>query len=328
MSVADEVLAVRRGAGLFELADRGLLEIAGGDARRWLNGMVSNYVALLREGPERSGCRALVLSNKGRVLAELHVLLVGEAFWLELPRASAEPIAERLGRFVIDDVRIADRSADDARFGVEGPAAGRALEGALGGGPLALADGSCGRRTADGAEVAVARFGWSGEEAYQLFVPEASRESVQARLVEVAVPCSLESLEVLRVEAGRPRWGAELSEDVLPPEARLEGAISYTKGCYTGQEIVARLRSRGHVNHILVGLRFDGAAPPAPGVRLRAAKAEIGEVTSAVRSPVAGAIGLGFVRVGHDAPGTLLDAGGRTAHVAALPLVPPTGPLP
>lgn len=326
MSVAAEVQAVRRRAGFFALRDRGVLEISGSDARRWLNGMVSNDVALLQPGAERSGCAALLLSNKGRVLAALHVLLVDEAFWLELPAVSAAAVAERLGRFIIaDDVRVADRGGAFARFGLEGPGAAAALAEALGGEAPRLAPGACQRRSVGGAEGLVARFGWSGEDAYQIFAAPERAEEIAGRLARVAEPCSPEALEVLRVEAGAPRWGAELSEDVLPPEARLEGAISYTKGCYTGQEIVARLRSRGHVNHLLVGLRFEGAALPPPGARLRHGDAEIGEVTSAVLSPSAGPIGLGFVRVGHDAEGTLLDAAGAAARVAALPLVAPAG---
>lgn len=326
MSVDDEVRAVRHAAGFFHLGDRGLLEISGGDARRWLNGMVSNDVALLRPGPERSGCPALLLSRKGRVLAALHVLLVGEDFWLELPRNAASPVAEQLARFVIaDDVRIANRSDDFARFGVEGPGAAATVAHALGGDVPVLAPGACERRARAGADCVVARFGWSGEDAYQLFVPQETAGDLAARLAGAASPCSAQALEVLRVEAGLPRQGAELSEDVLPPEARLEGSISYTKGCYTGQEIVARLRSRGHVNHLLVGLRFGGGALPAPGTKLRAESAEIGEVTSAVRSPDAGPIGLGFVRVGHDAPGTVLEAAGAEVRVAALPLVSASG---
>jgi folate-binding protein YgfZ len=133
---------------------------------------------------------------------------------------------------------------------------------------------------------------------------------------------------VLRIEAGRPRLGAELSQAVLPPEARLEGSISYTKGCYIGQEIVARLRSRGHVNHLLVGLRVEGPALPARGASIRAGDAPIGEVTSAARSPHAGVIALGFVRVGHDAPGTVLAVDGARAQVAALPFVVPSRAAP
>jgi folate-binding Fe-S cluster repair protein YgfZ len=109
---------------------------------------------------------------------------------------------------------------------------------------------------------------------------------------------------------------------VLPAEARLEHAVSFSKGCYVGQEIVARVRTRGSVNHLLVGLRFEGEAPPAPGTELRAAGRRVGEVTSVARSDVLGAIGLGFVRREHALPGTGLDADGTPAQIRALPPEP------
>jgi folate-binding protein YgfZ len=129
-------------------------------------------------------------------------------------------------------------------------------------------------------------------------------------------------LEVLRIEAGRPRAGAEIGPDTLPAELRLvERAVSFTKGCYTGQEIVARMASRGRVGHLLVGIRFDGDALPAANTPIRIGEAKVGEITSVARSPLAGAIGLGIVRKGFDAPGTLVDAGGCAGRVVELPFV-------
>lgn len=125
-------------------------------------------------------------------------------------------------------------------------------------------------------------------------------------------------LEVLRVEQGVPRQGRELTKDVLPAEARLERAVSETKGCFTGQEVVTRMRSRGRVSHLLVGFRFAGALP-APGSELLAGERSVGSVTSAVLSPRLGAIGLGFVRQGEAEPGNLLRTGEAEARVAALP---------
>jgi folate-binding protein YgfZ len=129
-------------------------------------------------------------------------------------------------------------------------------------------------------------------------------------------------LETLRVEAGTPRQGRELDEDVLPAEARLDDTIATTKGCYVGQEIVARLRSRGQVNHLLVGLRFEGSAPAVDTPLVRDGK-RTGEVTSTAQSPRAGSIGLGFVRREHSEPGTEVDAAGESAVVVGLPFVAP-----
>jgi len=130
-----------------------------------------------------------------------------------------------------------------------------------------------------------------------------------------------EALEILRVEAGIPLLGQELDDDVLPPEARLERAIATNKGCYVGQEIIARLRARGQVNHLLVGLRLEGADLPAVGTKLSAAGRETGEITSVARSPSQGPIALGYVRREHAAEGTEVDLDGGRARVAALPFV-------
>jgi folate-binding protein YgfZ len=127
-------------------------------------------------------------------------------------------------------------------------------------------------------------------------------------------------LEILRIESGTPRQGFELSEDVLPAEARLDAAISTKKGCYVGQEIVARLRSRGQVNHLLVGLCFEGDLPER-GALLSVNGKRTGEITSVAWSPRAGAIGLGFVRREHSEPGSVVDAAGQPAIVTALPFV-------
>ena len=130
-------------------------------------------------------------------------------------------------------------------------------------------------------------------------------------------------LELLRIEAGCPRLGAELDEDVLPAEAHLtERAVSFTKGCYTGQEIVARIESRGRVNHLLVGLAFE-AETPALGAPLREGERQVGEVTSVCVSPQCGAIGLGYVRRALAEPGTRLECEGGSVQVAALPFVAP-----
>ncbi len=139
------------------------------------------------------------------------------------------------------------------------------------------------------------------------------------------VRAGLEVLEILRIEAGRPRLGLDLDESVLPAEARLERAISTEKGCYTGQEIVARLASQGQVGHWLVGLETEGSAPLAVEAEVTAGDRRVGEVTSACVSPIAGSIGLAYVRRGFDRPGTELGVESRRVRVASLPWVFPPG---
>jgi folate-binding protein YgfZ len=330
--------AVRRGVGLFPMPTRGLIEVTGEDGERWLDGMLSNHVAALSEGSEHSGCYALLLTPKGRIVADFHVLLRGSGFWLETRRDAVAGVMERLERYIIaDDVRLADRSGDFDRLGVEGPGAGALLARASGRDP-GLARDACCELDIGGSRVVLGAFGWSGESAYQIFAARGEGERVAQALSAASGAELLRAdpgvLEVLRVEAGIPALGAELDEEVLPAEAHLDHAISTTKGCYTGQEIVARLRSRGQVNHLLVGLRFcdgqgdaegdrkgDGEELPALGEKLFAGERETGEVTSVCRSATAGPIGLGYVRREHAEPSTLLRVGDSKARVSALPFV-------
>ena len=324
MSAGDEAAAVRNAAGLFRLTGRGLLCVEGQDRLRWLDGMVSNDVAALEAGPQRSGCYATLLSRKGRIVADLHVLLRPEAFWLETAAEAVAPVKATLERFIVaDDVVLRDASAEQERLALEGPAAPAILERALGA-PLELAPEACAELEIDGVKLLVAAFGWSGAPGFQLFAPVGTGQALAARLERAGAADGLlrageAALEILRIEAGIPRLGAELDEDVLPAEARLEHAISTSKGRYTGQEIVARLASRGQVNHLLVGLRCAGEEPPPVGAELRAEGRTIGEVTSACRSLAAGAIALGYVRRPFDVPGTRVSVNGGEALVSPLP---------
>jgi aminomethyltransferase len=310
--------------GLFRRADRALLCVAGADRVRWLDGMLSNDVRSLAVGPERSGCYALLLSPKGRIQADLHVLQRGDFFWLELAADALARVRGQLERYVIaDDVSLADETPHWARLALEGPGARAVLERAAGAPGIAAADCGLDLRLG-GVPVVVAAWGETAT-GLQLFVPRESGERVADALRTAAdgelVEGDAETLEVLRIEAGRPRLGAELDDEVFPAEAGLvPRAVSLTKGCYTGQEIVARLESRGRVNHRLVGLRCADPEPPAPGTALEdEAGKRVGEVTSACVSPAAGAIALGFVRLPQDAPGTSLRAGARRVEVTALP---------
>jgi folate-binding protein YgfZ len=327
----DAARARARGA-LFALPDRGLVEVGGADRVRFLQGQLTQDVGDLGPAGPRSGCYALVLTPQGRIVSDLHVLARPGAVWLEMASEQVPAVLARLERYVIaDDVELADRSSEQVRFGVEGPRAGAILEAAARR-PLPLAPDSALPASIAGAEVLVAAFGWSGEEARQVLAPAAAGEAVGAALgaaaaAEGAIIAGSDLLEVLRVEAGIPRAGAELGEDVLPAEAGLLArAVSFTKGCYTGQEVVARMASRGRMGHQLVGLVLEAPADaplPARGAPLTREAARVGEVTSAVWSPSAGAIALGYVRTAHAETGTRLEVEGIGARVAPLPFVAP-----
>jgi aminomethyltransferase len=304
-------------AGLFRLAERGVIEVSGADRTRWLDGMISADVKSAKIG---DGAWGLLLTRQGRVVADLHVLARADSFWLELERTGVATVLARLAGYVIaDDVVLTDRSADFARLALEGPRAAATLS-AASGEEVALAEHAWRELALAGARVTVAAYGFTGFPAFQLFAPAAAAEAVAAALLGAgAVEASADALECLRVEAGTPRLGYELDESVLPAEARLEGAIAIQKGCYTGQEVVTRMRTRGRAAHQLVGLRFEGEGVPQRGAPIEAAGARVGQVTSAVRSSE-GVIGLGFVRAEAALPDAELRVAGRAARVAELPL--------
>ena len=331
MNASEQAAAVRRTAGFFILKHRGLIEVSGGDATRWLNGMLSNDILALEAAGVGAGCYALLLNHRAGIIADLYVLRREESYWLELELEFLPGVVEHLHKYIVaDDVTLVDRSSEWTRFGLEGPAAPEILAIVAGCSVATLpaARAAMDMTVSDVGAVAAA-WGWSGEAAYQLFIPAMSGQAFTELLKSSAGPTSLveageDVLEILRVEAGVPRLGRELDEKVLPDEALLDEAISDTKGCYTGQEIVARLRSRGQVNHLLVGLRFVGAdVPPLVGAELCDESRRVGEVTSVAYSSTAGWLGLGFVRRTHAQAGTALTAAGAPVRVESLPLVAP-----
>ena len=329
MNAAEQATAVRRGAGLFAREDRGLVAVSGTDRVGWLNGMISGDVAPLGEGPDHSGCPALLLTAQGRIVADLHVLWRPDALWLAMDAEAAVPVCARLEKYVIaDDVEIGDRSAGTAHFALEGPRAGEILAAAMGRDP-GRAPGACVDAVLGGAEVLVTSLGVSGECAFEILAPRARSADVASALGLAGgdrglVTASADALEILRIEAGVPRYRAELDESVLPDEARLDAAVSTTKGCYTGQEVVARIRSRGQVAHLLIGIAFEGDTPVAPDTPVTAGGRRVGEVTSACVSPAAGSFALAFARRSDARAGREVDAAGRRGRVVELPFVAAT----
>jgi folate-binding protein YgfZ len=304
-------------ASLTALPSRGVIAVRGDDRQRWLDGMLTCNVKKLAQG---DGAHGLLLTPQGRIVSELHVLHRGDALWLETEASAIAGAIARLEKLVIaDDVTLADASAQWARLALEGDGATALLARLAGAAPTA--PHAVANAVLAGAEVVVARFGFTHADALQLFVPRASEAAVWAALEAAgAQAASAEAFELRRVEAGTPWLGRELDESVLPAEAGLDGvAVALDKGCYTGQEVVARMRSRGRLSHRLVGLRFAGDDLPAPRSALVGERGEVGNVTSAVHSPRFGAIGLGFVQAALAETGAVLRAGEAEARIVALP---------
>jgi tRNA-modifying protein YgfZ len=274
------------------LSPRALWRLTGPDAARYLNGQVTNDVTQLAEG---KACYAAVCTAKGRMEGDVSIALNAGEFYLDSDFALRESLGARLEKFLI---------ADDAVFEDVGDLWSLShIFGATPPGPFTI-----------GFAVAHHRFGIPG---HDFWIPAPG-----ALVSGETVPADV--LETLRIEHGIPRWGAELTANTLPPEAgpHLLAAISYTKGCYVGQETIARLKSVGHVNRSLVFLRSDSAALPPPGAKLKHGDHETGVVTSSGFSPrLEKGIALGYVQRQAMAEGTALAADGLSLTVAA-PLTP------
>lgn len=322
---ASGLTALRTRSVAADLPGRGTIVVAGPDCAELLHGLVTNEVKRLAPG---EGAHAALLTPKGKMRAELAVLRTAEAeLVLDCEPSLAGPLAAILAGYVpFSRSALEDRTASSGVVHVEGPTASEVLASA---GidappdvPFAHLPGAV-----SGVAVRVVRVSRAGEEGFDLRVPPEGAEALLALLeahgtqrVDAAV------LEAGRIEAGIPRWGAELDETVLPNEAWLERtAISYTKGCYLGQETVARLKTYGHVNRHLVALLLPSGCAAGPGDSVRAGGETVGRVTSAVDSPLHGRrVALAFVKREHEAPGTTLavdtPSGPVEGVVAAVPL--------
>jgi folate-binding protein YgfZ len=314
-SLASEDAALRAGAGLVDLSAREVVRVSGPDRVSFLHGMVTQEVNRL---PEGGVADAALLTAKGTMVSDARVVRRVDDLLLLVEPGFAAPVLEALNRFLIsEDAALADASSGFGQLALVGPRAeGLAQEALRLQGPP---DGTLRPFEVEGAE------GWAMPEGLllpglDLLVPAEALPPVVERLLTAgAVPAGFEALEVLRVERGTPRFGADMDEKTIPLEARLERALSYQKGCYIGQEVIARATFRGHMNRHLVGLSFD--APPPLRSELFRGERKVGWVTSAVESPRFGAIGLGYVHRDVEQPGTALTLPGEAGRVTvrALP---------
>ena len=301
---------LREECGLVEEGDRGLLVVRGPEAAEYLQGQLTNDIEAIAPG---DGAYAALLDRKGHMQADMRVLRPGEEseLLLDLEPAGLEAARRHLQMYKIGrEVEVDDESGSHTLLSLIGP---RAVEVA---GTAALPELACETTTIAGARcVAVGTA--SGVD---LVFSAAARDAVRETLLAAgAVEVSPEAAEILRIETGRPRFGAEMGTETMPAEAGIvEQAVSFTKGCYIGQETVARLHYKGRPNRHLRGLRLS--APARPGEPLRLGEKEVGRVGSAAVSPAFGPIGLAILRREAE-PGATLAVGedGVTAEVVALP---------
>jgi folate-binding protein YgfZ len=315
---AAEYAALREGAALVDLGFRAVVRATGADRVPFLHGMLTNDIASLAPG---SGCPALLLTIQGRVTADVRVAALADALLLDVDVRARAGLVEALEKLIIaDDVELGEPGEPLALIGLEGPDAGRLLPGGAD-----LAPWAHGVVTLAGAPVRAQRASELRGPGFVLHVPAARAAAVwEALLAAGARPCGMEALESRRVEVGVPRIGLDMDGGTLALEVPVEEAVSATKGCYLGQEVVARGTARGHVNRRLVGLRLEGPEPPSGAPLVHDGK-EVGRLTSVARSfGGGGPEALGFVRREHWDPGTALRVHHgqevTVARVAAFPL--------
>jgi tRNA-modifying protein YgfZ len=310
-SVERDHRVLTEGAGVVERPGRSHLTVRGTDAYEYLQGQVTNDVEALTPG---AGCYAALLNPKGRILSDMRVLAISpEELWLDVEDVSHETAVRELTMYKIGrQVEIAD-APDRTVLSVIGPRAWEALERAgIASGPPPASEHAW-VRGRDETIVAATDTG------FDLLVTRAAAGPLMDALASAgAEPVSAEAAEIVRIERGRPRYGIDMSDENLPGEAGIvERAVSFTKGCYVGQEPVARMFHKGHPNRHLRTLLLS--APVEPGTAVVATGKDVGRVTSAGLSPIHGPIALAILRR-EVAPGDEVTAGSATAKVVEPPL--------
>jgi len=280
--------ALRHGAAWMDLSARGRILARGRDRARLLHNLTSNEVKKMMPG---MSSYAFLLNPQGRIQADLHLICLADHFLIDTEPELREKVMQHIKRYIIaDQVELEDVTASTAAIAVEGPGAGR------------IPPPPGGHTTAS--------ISLTGQPGYRIYGDVAHKAEVIANLEAAgAKPADEVDARLARIENGKPRYGEDIRETSLVQETQQLNAVSFTKGCYIGQEIVERVRAQGHVNKKLVRVEFGAADPVAPGTKLTAAGAEAGEVTSSIYSPASGkAIGLAIVRTQFAEPGTELDS--------------------
>jgi folate-binding protein YgfZ len=309
-TLADQYRALTQRCGLVDRSERGKLALTGPDAKEFLQGQVTNDIERLVPG---KGCYAAFLTHKGKMLGDMRVLDVGGELLLDTERVALQGLFNMIRKYKLgSDVELHKRTLEMGLLSLIGPEARRVA----GAGALGNAEHDNARTRIGDREVILV----TGDAGVDVFCQADDTAAVRAALEAAgAVPVSEDAAEVVRVERGRPRYGIELDDNVIPQEAGLnERAVSFTKGCYVGQETVARLFYRGKPNRHLRGLRLSAAA--ATGDALKLGEKQVGRLATVVVSPAHGPIALAIVRREAE-PGETLAVGDGdvTAEVVELP---------
>jgi folate-binding protein YgfZ len=324
--------AARHRAAFLDRSHRGRIVVSGTERASYLQGLLTNDIVGLKAG---HGCYAAYLTAQGRMIADLDVYELGDVLLLSLTGGVKDEVMAKLDQFIFsEDVQLGDVTGTFAQVAVVGPGAAAAVSSLVPGlSEPALREmpehGNARAEWAGGA-VIVTRITDTGEPGFDLYVEQAQAEAVKAALRAAgATELGEADADALRIESGVPLFGRDMDQETIPLEAGIESrAISFTKGCYVGQEVIIRVLHRGHgrVARKLVGLTLDGDRVPESGAAVRSGDREIGQVTSSTLSPaLQRPIALAYVHRDFLEPGTAVSVGDQAATVSALPFVAPLG---
>jgi glycine cleavage system T protein len=321
-----EYHAVRNGVGLADLSYHGHFQVSGSDHAAFMQKLISNDMALLSND---RGIYTTLLTAKGKVISEFALYSLSDGLLMEVESSNAVKTQEHLLRYKLrSQVKI--ESLPWGRLMVSGPRARTLLERFFGVPLPPMEERSFFTKAWEGFSPLCIKRSLTGEEDYHLYLPEEGIPSLWKKLMAIGhdlglLPIGQEALDILRIEAGLPRYGDDIDEDILPIEAGLqEEAISYTKGCYPGQEVVARIKTYGHVNKNLYGLVLEGSELPERKCQIFVDDKKVGWISSATRSPLMEkVIALCYLRPQFAVPGTGVEVEVGSARTAAQ-----TAPLP
>jgi aminomethyltransferase len=316
---AGELEALRKSAGAFDLGGRGMLVLTGEDRVRWLNGMVTNNT---RDLDVNHGNYSLLLNAQGRIQGDLVAYNRGDYILVSTEAGQVEKIKGIFDKYIImDDVEIAEVSEKLTAVGVAGPKS-REIVVSAGFAIPELAEGEVVDIQWNGIGVTVARGLGDRGESYEIWFAADNAATIWDSFVNAgAKPVGFEALEWLRILNGVPRYGVDMTERYLPQETGQDRALHFAKGCYIGQEIVERIRSRALLHRGLAGFEIEGPAPAA-GSPVMTAEKKVGEITSSASVPIDGVsrtFGLGYIRTDTGVPGTQVKIEEVNARVSALP---------
>jgi folate-binding protein YgfZ len=308
--LAEYYRAATTAAAITELDSFGVIRLTGSERTSWLQGMITNDVQKL---PSGNGCYAAHLTPQGKIVAHMRVFKDDDALWLTLERAAIPKLIAAFDKLLImEDVQIADLSDAYSILGLLGPEAPNHL-GAWLGSPLVLQDLHSHRKF-DESRIVVSRLG------YEVWIPRGQTDSVLRFFADHGITAiDHGTWDVLRTEAGIPIYGVDIDESTTMPELGEDG-ISYDKGCYIGQEVVAKVKYIGHVNRRFAGLLISGNDLPEMKSAIRKGGREVGYITTALFSPrLNQPIALGFLNRSAYAAGSEVEVGAATATIVDLP---------